>query len=136
MDEGERVIRDYIQAQADLDVDAMMALLTPDAIFEFPYAVAGMDRIAGGDPAALRAHNEMMPNFIKSFEFTNIEVDQLKDEGRYLVQLDVRGVLLKEAPVYENRYCIVVTLRDGKVSHWREYFDAVSVSGLLASLAA
>ena len=60
--------------------------------------------------------------------FIKVHIDPLMAEGERVV-LEARGeAQTKDGRAYDNSYCIVVTVRDGKVSQVREYLDAELVT--------
>ncbi|HET6509975.1 MAG TPA: nuclear transport factor 2 family protein [Baekduia sp.] len=136
-DQGEQVIRDYIAAQESLDADRIVAFLADDAVLEFPYALPGMAARVDGGPEALREHAGQIPQFMRSFTYSEVVVHPLAAAGRYFVEVRVDGVLTNPAaPPYRNRYAILAEVSGEQVTFWREYFGATEVGGLLAGMAA
>jgi len=68
-----------------------------------------------------------MSRVIESFKF---RVDNLIADGDQVV-VEGRGEApTKDGRAYNNTYCIVVTLRDGKISQIREYLDSELVTAI------
>ncbi|HEY6758619.1 MAG TPA: nuclear transport factor 2 family protein [Baekduia sp.] len=135
-DQGEQVIRAYLEAQQELDADRIAAFLADDAVLEFPYALPGMAARVDGGPAALREHAGQIPQFMKSFTYSETTVAPLAADRRYFVETKVDGVLMNDAaPPYSNRYAILAEVAGGKITFWREYFGAAQVGELLAGMA-
>lgn len=68
-----------------------------------------------------------MSRVIESFKF---HVNNLIAEGDQVV-VEGRGEApTKDGRAYNNTYCIVLTLRDGKISQIREYLDSELVTSI------
>jgi uncharacterized protein len=130
-----QVIRDYMAAQEQLDAEATLRYLADDAVIEFPYALPGMaPRVEGAE--GLRAHSGLLPQFMRTFSYSDTTIEPMAAPGRFFVDTLVRAELLREgAAPYENRYAIVAEVVDGRITYWREYFGAVQIGELLAAMA-
>jgi len=68
-----------------------------------------------------------MARVVKSFKF---HVDNLIAEEDRVVVEGRDEAPTKDGRAYNNTYCIVVTLRNGKISQIREYLDSELVSAI------
>ena len=141
MHEHERAVveRWLAENQGDLDEaqSGFEALMAPDV----EWVVPGRSVMSGtykGRDAMQEALSEMMwdtgdgrgggvqgLNRAVGFEFTVDEVVALED-GRILVRSRGKGVGNNGVP-YDQEYCWIVTVRDGKIAHLRDYCDTVMV---------
>jgi ketosteroid isomerase-like protein len=44
-----------------------------------------------------------------------------------MLEYEVHGESVQTGRPYNNRFVSVVTIKDGKVTHWRDYLDPVAV---------
>ena len=49
------------------------------------------------------------------------------DNGQVVViEYEVHGTILATKVKYNNRFCSIVTIKDRKIAHWRDYMDSLA----------
>jgi ketosteroid isomerase-like protein len=95
-------------------------VLAPDVVFEDPGVPDSVGEVYHGHDGVLKAWQRWSEPWQ---EFTT-ELEEIYDGGDKVVSIhraDLRG---KESGAPTTlRYCYVYTIRDGRVSHFRTYFD-------------
>jgi len=113
------------QALIDGDVAGWMAMFAPDAVHEFPWVPEGrVTRLEGWD-----AINDYMQQLndrgrLRFGSFETIGVHETPDS---LVVEMIGHHFRGDAPV-DLGYVSVMTLRDGKVTHFRDYMNPLQLS--------
>lgn len=112
--------RDYLAALERQDVPALIDLLAPDAITEFPFAPEGIQRLYTG--AEVQPFIELViARLLASVKITDLEITEVSAS---LIFAELRSdCVTKKGLAYQNRYIVKVTAADGKITLWREYFD-------------
>ena len=125
VEENKQLVRDTWGAVSKGDVEGFMARLADDVTWTF----FGSHRFAG----TFRGKDELVAKLFTPLgevlaDGIKVHIDTLTAEGERVV-LEARGeAQTKDGRAYDNSYCIVVTVRDGRVSQVREYLDAELVT--------
>jgi ketosteroid isomerase-like protein len=99
------------------DIDTWMAIYTPDAVHELPFSRHGVSRrVEGRDEIA--AYMSQLPGRIRFGEFDVLSVREVGDE--LIVEADGHHFREDDTP-FDVRYVWFITLRDGLISHFRDY---------------
>ena len=129
------IVERSLQAQSRLDVEGMFAEMAPDFTIVFPAAPGGPREVTG-----LETVREFFTNVTRhmtpTFVLTHIAVHPLADDPeRVVAEFAAKGAMMDGQP-YENSYLALVTVRDGKIQRWIEYFNPEPVELALAALQA
>ncbi|MBN9417129.1 hypothetical protein ABS71_15150 [bacterium SCN 62-11] len=93
-----------------------------DAVFEFPFAPPGYPtRLEGRE--AIRAHLAQLPGQIVIHRFDPPTVHRTQEAGVVILEYAVRGQAVASGRSYNQRYLNVITLRDGTIAHFRDYWN-------------
>ncbi|MEJ2603693.1 MAG: nuclear transport factor 2 family protein [Gammaproteobacteria bacterium] len=99
-----------------------------------PATVATWTRASGSSPTISSGRIWARPDCparLKAGIRTSIE--QLVAEGDIVVALTSGSAETTDGRAYDNRYCQVIRLRDGKFVEVREYFDTALVQSIFGS---
>ena len=92
-------------------------LFTEDVVFEFPYAPDGLPRRLEGLPA-LAVHLARLGPMLELGTFTLHAVH--RSERIVVLEFSCRGRGAATGLPYEQEYISVVSLRQGRIAHYRE----------------
>jgi uncharacterized protein len=99
------------------DVDAWMKIYTPDAVHELPFSRDGvMRRLEGRDQIA--AYMSRLPGRIN---FGTIDEIRVREVGDELIAEAEGHHHRPDGTPFDVRYIWFITVRDGPVSHFRDY---------------
>lgn len=119
-EQNKQLVRDFIEAFSRGDVEATKACLAPDAI---TYA-KGFGKLSGARPyefivATTGAFKALIPTGLRpQFKSVTAEGD------RVAVEFEGNAVLANGAD-YCNQYCMVFTLKDGRIKQVNEYYCTI-----------
>jgi len=123
---NKQVVLDFIAAMGRGDAGAAAPCITEDA-----YTLAkGFGRFAGVRThdtilATIAAFRELMPQGMEP------DILSVTAEGeRVVVEFEGNGTLVNGEP-YCNQYCMVFTLRDGRICQVNEYFCTILADRVL-----
>lgn len=97
------------------------------AVFEFRYLFPGFGPLIQGR----RAYMDWFGGYdmqISAADSLRVYRDAV--QGVITLEYEVHGTTASGRP-YDNRFCSVVTIRDRKVVHWRDYMDSLAVVNAL-----
>ena len=109
---------------ADVDGGHYFEAVADDAVFEFRYVfpdfptkVVGRDALMAlysgyGDSTILHSGDALV-------------VHRSQDPGVLILEYEVHGKKLRTGKAYDNRFISVVTIKDRKIVHWRDYMDSL-----------
>lgn len=97
-----------------------------DAVLSLPYAPAGTPKIVTGRDDVISYIN-LLADYIKPGIFEGHVFDTLAgDPGTVVAQYSASTTLLTTGQPYENTYVTLITIRDGKVTRYEEFFDPIN----------
>lgn len=99
-------------------------MLADDAVMEFPYAPPGLPKVLNGK-AAIRKHIEALGGMIRVEQFSSPVVHQTP--SGFVLEFSCSGVATQTGRPYNQEYVSVITLRDGLIVRYRDYWNPLSV---------
>ena len=98
----------------------MTDLFTEDVVFEFPYAPEGFPQRLDGI-ASLAEHLKRLGPLLELGVFTLHAVHPC--EETMVFEFSCHGQGIETGKPYDQDYISVVTLRDGRICHFRDYWN-------------
>lgn len=126
--------RDLVEQGIDLllrhDMTGFAGLWAEDGVLEFPFAAPGYPkRVEGRD--AIREYLRDYPDRLDVREVTAKTVHETADPAVVVVELTVAGVVVASRKPYELSYIAVITVRDGEIRHYRDYWSPLAAAEIL-----
>lgn len=110
--------------QPDLDADAIADQYAPDGVFEAPFAPAGVPRRVEGKDAIRALYRHAAAAAARpQFEFRSVLVHETTDPGVIVIEFDVHARHPETGAEYGFANLQVLTVRDGKIVHLRDYWN-------------
>jgi uncharacterized protein len=121
------------------DVAGWVSMWAEDGTMEFPYAPPGYPQRLDGK-AAISDYLRDYPSKVDIKTFTIEAFHQTVDPSIVIIEFAVEGRAVQTDRRYAMRYVGVVTLRDGKIVTYRDYWNplvaAAALGGMDAMVAA
>lgn len=121
-----RFLKEVLDGLLDPELQNVEDFFAPEAIFEFPFAPPGLPQKLEG-AAAIRAHLERLPEMIEILEIGTPSVHRSQQAGVCIVEFEVRGRAVATDRPYNQRYINVIQVRDGRIIHYRDYWNPLVV---------
>lgn len=123
MTNAERV-REILELADQMRVDDLIELFAEDAVMELPYAPGRMEKRYEGKDAIL-AFQRFARDSFSSFSMTIDAIHETGDPHVVIAEHHSDAIVAENGRPYRNRYVTVFTFADdGRVTGWREYYDA------------
>jgi len=108
------------------DTKTVLALFDPDAIVEYPYAAAigRPHRLTMDD---YRKHLDNILGHMPDISFTRLQLYPLQEEESYWAEFHGETRVPATEALYEQDYVVQFTLKDGKFSFYKEYWNVLPV---------
>lgn len=111
-----------------VDATTTIDLFTDDVIFEFPYAPEGLPRKLVGR-TALAGHLARLGPLL---EFDEMTLGDVYPSGQTVVfEFSCRGRGTTTGAAYNQNYVSVIRLREGRIAHYRDYWNPLVVLSAL-----
>lgn len=107
-----------------------VALFADDAVLEFPFAPPGQpSRVTGH----AEIHNYLInyPDLLDVHEIRDVVVHETGDPEVIVVEFVASGLVVATGRPYELRYIAVLTIRDGHLVRYRDYWNPLAAQELL-----
>lgn len=100
-----------------------------DAVFEFLYNFPGFaNKIEGR-----KAYMDWFAGYpMKLHSADNLKIYETTDSNVVILEYQVHGVAPTGKP-YDNCFCSIITIKDGKIIYWRDYMDTLAVMTSISS---
>jgi ketosteroid isomerase-like protein len=119
-----RIIREGPEGFAD--GEDYFDLLTDDVMFEHVISVPGYPRRVKGRPAIIDLYSDYDKHMrVRSADHLRVYRDLAASV--VVLEYEVHGESAQTGRPYNNHFVSIVTVKNGKVTKWRDYLDPVAV---------
>ncbi|MFF4798878.1 nuclear transport factor 2 family protein [Streptomyces sp. NPDC001351] len=101
-------------------------LLAEDVVFEYVITVPGYPRRVEGRQGIIDLYSDY-DDYIKLHSADNLRAHRDRETSTIVLEYEVHGTSVRTGRPYDNRFVSVVTIKDRKVTHWRDYLDPTAV---------
>lgn len=110
----------------DKDIAAWIDLWDDNGVFEFPFAPDGWPKRLEGK-AAIADYMRGYPDHIDLHDFPYVEIHQTTAAQTIVVEMRAVGRLVETGSPYDMTYIAVVTVEDGRITRYRDYWNPLVV---------
>ncbi len=110
----------------DKDIAAWIDLWDDNGVFEFPFAPDGWPKRLEGK-AAIADYMSGYPDHIDLHDFPYVEIHQTTAAQTIVVEMRAVGRLVETGNPYDMTYIAVVTVEDGRITRYRDYWNPLVV---------
>ncbi|MCQ4044715.1 nuclear transport factor 2 family protein [Streptantibioticus rubrisoli] len=120
------LFRHSLRLLLDKNIAAWVALWAEDGLMEFPFAPEGWpQRLEGKEAVAAYMHH--YPDHIDLHDFPALTIHQTTDPETIVVEMRGVGRLVETDAPFDMTYIAVVTVRDGHITSYRDYWNPLAV---------
>ncbi len=109
-----------------VDGDDYFDLLAEDVVFEYVISVPGYPRRVEGRQEIVDLYSGY-GDYIDLRSADNLRVYRDGEASVAVLEYEVHGKSVQAGRPYDNCFISVVTIKNRKVTHWRDYLDPVAV---------
>ncbi|MFF3641624.1 nuclear transport factor 2 family protein [Streptomyces sp. NPDC002564] len=121
----EDVFRHGIELLLAKDFDGWVELVAEDGVFEFPFAPPGAPRRLDGKEA-VRAYMTAFPDHMDLEDIPHVEIHHTRDPDVVIVEMRSEGRSVSTGRPFEMTYVVVVTVKNGLITHYRDYWNPLT----------
>ena len=118
------VVRQGLKGLAD--GEDYFDLLADDVVFEFVISVPGYPKRVEGRQDIIDLYSDY-DSFMTVGSADNLRVYRDPTASVVVLEYEMHGESVQRGLPYNNRFVSIVTIRDGKVTWWRDYLDPIAV---------
>lgn len=108
-------------------------VVTDNTVYEVRYDL-GWPRIIQGRTDLMAAFRGYVDNIaLRSAD--NLTVHRIDDGHGAVIEYDIHGTILATGAKYDNRFCSIITIKNRKIAHWRDYMDSLAAWNAMAAKA-
>jgi ketosteroid isomerase-like protein len=135
-DEGIRLetltlMQQYQRLLTEARFSEWIELWADDGVCEFPFASLGRPRLLQGKEQIL-AYMTAYPSRIFIEGVDKLRVHPALNPNVVVVEMTIKGRAVETDKPYNQQYVIVAETRDGKLTHYREYWNPLVLAEALS----
>ena len=108
-----------------VDGEHFFDTVAEDAVFDFRYRFPGWPPTTRGR-ASLVAQFSGYGNNIRLHSADGLVVHRAQASSVVILEYDIHGTILAHGVAYDNRFISVITIKNRKIVHWRDYMDSLA----------
>ncbi len=119
-----RIIREGLKGL--VEGEDYFDLLADDVVFEYVISVPGYPKRIEGRQNVIDLYSGY-DEFMTVHSADNLHVYRDPEASVVVLEYEVHGESVQTRRPYDNRFVSIVTVKDGKVTHWRDYLDPIAI---------
>lgn len=119
-----RIIREGLKGLAD--GEDYFDMLADEVVFEFVISVPGYPKRVEGRQGIIDLYGDY-DRYMDVHSADNLRVHRDPADSAVVLEYEVHGESVQSGRPYNNRFVSVITVKNGKVTWWRDYLDPVAV---------
>lgn len=118
----------------DPEANDFAAMMAEDGVMEFPFAPPdSVQRLVGR--AAVATHVARLSEVLALDRVGEPVIHRTQDAGLVILEFEASGRVLGSGRPYQQRYISVITLRDGRIQRYLDYWNPLIVLDALGGSA-
>jgi hypothetical protein len=130
-----QVFDELLRTSVDGDWDGLLDLYAEDTVIEMPFAPPGVPTTSEGATFRQRIKGMAGNRPWKFSSAENVLVHETTDPEVIIAEYTLRGTVSATGAPLALSYAMVITVRDGKIVHSRDYGNPLATSAALGRLA-
>jgi ketosteroid isomerase-like protein len=114
-----------------VDGDHYFDTIAENAVFEFRYIFPGWPQRVDGREALMALYAGYGNNIVLH-RADALVVHRSRDARVVILEYEVHGKIVRTGTSYDNRFISVVTIKNRKIAHWRDYMDSLTAMTALS----
>ena len=123
------MLKAALEDVADQTAEGLMELMSEDAVMEFPYAPPGRPKQVVGR-AALDQYLRRIEGLFTIESHTEPIVHRTTDPNVVILEYSIHARVNSNGQPYDQTYISVITLKDKKIVHFKDYWNPLAIRSL------
>ena len=121
------VFNELAQGVAAGEVRTLVDLCAEDVVFEFPFAPPGRPTRVEGKPE-VSDYLKAVSGRRRIEAVPNLEIHETVNPNVAIIEMTMTGTVTATGAPYEQSYVAVLTVRDGLIARYRDYWNPLRVA--------
>jgi uncharacterized protein len=121
------VFNELAQGVASGEVRALVDLCADDVVFEFPFAPPGRPTRVEGKPE-VSDYLKAVSGRRRVEAVPNLEIHETVNPDVAIIEMTMTGTVTATGAPYEQSYVAVLTVRDGLIARYRDYWNPLRIA--------
>ncbi|WP_433518892.1 nuclear transport factor 2 family protein [Nonomuraea sp. CA-143628] len=126
------LVKHALKLLVSKDMSAFAGLWAETGAMEFPFAPPGYPQRLEGR-AAIQEYLRGYPDILDIREITEQVVHQSVDPEVVIAEFTAAGIVVATGRPYSLRYIAVITVRDGEIQHYRDYWNPLAAAEVMGN---
>jgi ketosteroid isomerase-like protein len=109
-----------------LDGEDYYDLLADDVAFDSVISVPGFPRHVEGRQSIIDLYRGY-DDYMNVHRADNLRIYRDLEASVIVLEYEVHGESVQNARPYDNRFVSIITVKDHKIVHWRDYLDPIAI---------
>jgi ketosteroid isomerase-like protein len=119
-----RIVREGLKGLAD--GEDYFDLLADGVVFEYVITVPGYPRRVEGRQSIIDLYSNY-DDYMTVHSADNLRVYRDPEASVVVLEYEVHGESVETGRPYNNRFVSIITVKDNKVTLWRDYLDPIAI---------
>ena len=106
-------------------------IVTDDVVYEVRYELPGWPRVIKGRTDLMAAFRGYVENI--ALQSADKLIAHKTDDGHVVIEYEVHGTILAKGVKYNNRFCSIISIKNRKITRWRDYMDSLAAWNALTA---
>lgn len=122
--QASKTFSNHLELLKAQNMDEWSQLWAEDAVIEFPYAPPGSSSRLEGKQAIFNFFKDSS-KYVKFFAWSDLQIYPMLDPDTIFVEFRGIGEVIETGRSYNQVYCGLLRIKDGKIAFYREYWNPV-----------
>jgi uncharacterized protein len=124
------MLRETLSEYLAPNATTFVEMFAQDGVMEFPFAPPGVPQRVEGRPA-LAAHLEYFASLVDFTGVSAVHATETAEPGGFVIEFAGHGRSVANGEPYEQRYVSLVKVRDGHITHYKDYWNPIAILSTL-----
>jgi ketosteroid isomerase-like protein len=122
------IVEQMLQVGRERNIDAVLELMAPDGLIEWPYRPAGVPAGVRGRAEIRRFLTAAANSPIVFDEYRDVVVHETLDPEVIIVEYEAHGKITTTGAPYRQTIIAVFRVRDGQIVSYRDYLNPLTLA--------
>ncbi|ADO56429.1 MULTISPECIES: nuclear transport factor 2 family protein [Paenibacillus] len=120
--QAQAVMHKFTSNLLEENMEQWISLFDDNAVFEFPYAPKHFVQVLQGK-AAIYEYIKEFPSILRIQHFSSPTIHTTTDPSLFVAEFASEAQAVSTGKPYNQTYISVIKLKNGKISHYKDYWN-------------
>jgi ketosteroid isomerase-like protein len=114
-----------------VDGEHFFDIVADDIVYEVLYELPGWPHVIKGRTDLMAAFRGYVENI--ALQSADKLIAHKTEDGHFVIEYEVHGTILATGVKYNNRFCSIISIKNRKITRWRDYMDSLAAWNALTA---